>query len=522
MTDSSTAVRTALCRIASATVLVLLASACAMLPRDVERPVSHALADTAGTRLGRAVSADVATHAGTSGIFALPDPRDAFATRALLTLAAERSLDLQYYIWHDDTTGRLLFYYVWGAAERGVRVRILLDDANTKGLDETIAALDAHPNIEVRLFNPLPNRNLRAADYIFDLGRVNHRMHNKSFSADNQVAVVGGRNVGDEYFGAGDDIGFVDLDVMGVGPVVRDVSREFDLFWNSRYAYPAASVLPAIGADAVARKVAQWTAAREAPDAVRYRDALRNTPIIAKLQAGTLEFEWTTAQVVHDDPQKVDNVDDSDLLVARVDALMREPMREFDLVSPYFIPGPQGTQRLASMTARGVDVRILTNSWAATDVAPVHAVYSKYRHDLLEAGVHLYELRREGTEDRDDASSRPSGASAATGLHAKTFAVDRRQVFVGSFNFDQRSKRINTEMGIVIDSPALATRLAQMFDERVPQRAYELRLTADREGIEWIERGASGETRYAVEPDSSAPRRLWYRFLSVLPIEWLL
>src|SRR5215470_3752638 len=222
--------------------LVALAG-CASLPKNVERTPSSAFTDTSDTRLARGLAAAIAAHPGKTGVYPLPQGRDAFAARLLLVRAAERSLDLQYYIWHPDTSGSLLSKELWDAAERGVRVRLLLDDANTKGLDEAIAALDAHPNIEVRLFNPFANRGWRVGDFAGDFSRVNRRMHNKSFTADNQAAIVGGRNIGDEYLGADSAVEFADLDVMVAGAVVHDISTEFDAYWNSESAYPASSII---------------------------------------------------------------------------------------------------------------------------------------------------------------------------------------------------------------------------------------------------------------------------------------
>jgi putative cardiolipin synthase len=288
-------------RLLVAIALGLLFSGCASLPKNVEREASIALANTDDTRLGRAVSRMIAANPGRSGIHPLPNAREAFAARILLARAAERSLDLQYYVWQNDTTGQLLFDAVWQAAERGVPIRMLLDDANTGGLDPTIAALAAHPNIQVRLFNPLVNREFRLGNFITDFARVNRRMHNKSFTADNQVAIVGGRIVGDVYYGADTDVGFRDLDALAVGPIVRDVSREFDLYWNSESAYPSAVVIPAVARDDATRLRDKWQDVWQQPNALRYAGAVRDTPLVRGLLNGELEFEWTTAELVHDD-----------------------------------------------------------------------------------------------------------------------------------------------------------------------------------------------------------------------------
>jgi len=510
-----------------AMLLVALVSGCASLPENAGREPSTALGDTDATRLGRSVSPRAKANPGLSGIYPLPNARDAFAARVLLARTAERSLDLQYYVWHDDTTGRLLFSEVWQAAERGVRVRMLLDDANTKGMDPAIATLDAHPNIEVRLFNPFANRGFRLGDFAADFARVNRRMHNKSFTADNQVAVVGGRNVGDEYYGAGTDVGFVDLDVMVVGPVVRDVSREFDLYWNSEPAFAAARVVAPVSQGDAGAVRDGWEAVRSQPDAQRYVDAVRETPLVRQLLEGGLDIEWTTATVIHDDPMKVRHPpEESDThLLPHLERAMGRPARELDLVSPYFVPGTDGVEGLTTLGARGVRVRVLTNSLAGTDVGIVHAGYSKYRQPLLAGGTRLYELKAqpEGRRGVQEKERRGLASSSATGLHAKTFVVDRRRIFVGSFNLDPRSNRLNTEMGVVIDSPKLASLLAEEFDRRIPFYAYEVRLAPDGNGLEWIDRQSGRqETILTTEPNSDIWHRGWIQFMSVLPIEWLL
>jgi len=501
--------------------LGLLLSGCTGLPSLDGRSASSALEDTAGTRLARAIAPHIAAHPARTGIYALSAPLDAFAARALLAAAADKSLDVQYYIWHGDQTGRLLFEALWQSAQRGVRVRLLLDDNGVAGLDPTLAALDAHPNIEVRLYNPFASRSMRALGYLTDFSRLNRRMHNKSFTADNQASIVGGRNIGNEYFGAGHETLFEDLDVVAVGPAVGEVSKAFDLYWNSASAYPAASLLEAPGPQAAARLEADFAAARTDPGSAAYVKALRETPLVRELLDGRLPLEWTDARLLRDDPAKtLDTTGRTDvLLLAELLRSTARPEKSFDLISPYFVPGKEGAAALAALVQRGVAVRVLTNSLAATDVGAVHAGYAKRRHDLLRAGVRLYELKPTAQRDAPR-GSRASGSSSAS-LHAKTFSLDRSRTFVGSFNFDQRSALLNTEMGLMLDSPALGRQLAEGLDKQLPRGAYEVRLTAAGD-LEWIERGDASDTRYATEPGAGALRRGWIRFLSVLPIEWLL
>ena len=514
--------------------LPVLLAACATLPERDDPVPSSAFTDTCGTRLGRSICPAAAAQAGRTAVHALPNGRDAFAARYLLARAAERSIDVQYYIWRADTSGGLLAHALWEAAERGVRVRVLLDDATTAGLDPVLATLDAHPHIEVRLFNPFVNRGWRVGDYMGDFQRVNRRMHNKSFTVDNQVAVIGGRNIGDEYLGADSAVAYTDLDVVVAGTVVPEVSRSFDTYWNSPSAYPVATLLPRPSDTLNAQVRDQWTRLPYAGPAARYLEAVRNQRLVEEILTGTLPVEWVSARLLADDPAKVLRPPEDTALhmSPRLEEALGRPLNELILVSPYFVPGRRGTDSLLAIAARGVKVSVLTNSLAATDVPPVYAGYLRYREELLRGGVHLYELKpaaqppgegreRHGSGGSGSGGSSGSGSSGAS-LHAKTFAVDRQRVFVGSFNLDPRSARLNTEMGVVLESPRLATRLAQAFDDAVPRNAYEVRLSGDGQGLEWIERTDGGEVRHSSTPHAGALRLLWINFLSVLPLEWLL
>jgi putative cardiolipin synthase len=498
------------------------------LPALDGRTASTALINTADTQLGRyAVNANPG-DASKSGIYPLASPEESFAARALLARAAERSLDVQYYIWHGDTSGYLLFEECWNAAERGVRVRLLLDDNNTSGLDQTLAALDSHANIEVRLFNPFANRSMRLLGYLTDFGRLNRRMHNKSLTADSQVTIVGGRNVGDEYFALGEGMVFADLDVVAVGGAAGDVSVAFDLYWNSESAYPAESIVGKAGAAAITDLKAKFTATRSAPEAAHYLDALKRTRLIEALMLDQLTLEWAATHLVYDEPAKVlGDVPASDLLFTRMQQVLGDAEREIDLISPYFVPGEEGTKALAAYPGRGIKLRVLTNSLAATDVGAVHAGYAKRREELLRGGVQIYELKPDPLQDatREKSSAKGVGGSGGSGgsaasLHAKTFAIDRRRAFVGSFNFDPRSYSLNTELGVVIESPRLADSISATLDRDLARSAYEVVLKDG--GLEWVERTDQGEVRYDKEPKTGFWKRFGVGFMSILPIEWLL
>jgi len=502
--------------------LATLLSGCAGLPPLESREFTVAIADTQDTRFGRAVAADAAANPGKTGIHPLLEPLDAFAARVLLAGGAEKSLDVQYYIWNNDQVGNLLFEALWQAAERGVRVRLLLDDMNTGGLDPMLAALDAHANIEVRLYNPFVQRDARILGLMTDFGRLNRRMHNKSFTADSQVSVLGGRNVGNEYYAAGTGLAFSDLDVVAVGAAVRGVSRQFDLYWNCAHAYPVAGLLGAPGPEGTALLRERIASARADPVSEAFLEAVRTAPFVQELLARRLAMEWTPATLIHDDPAKTGGTTDAPgvLLFPELVRTMGRPEKSLDMVSPYFVPGEEGAEGLAALARRGVRVRILTNSLASSEASVVYSGYAKRRIDLLRAGVELFEFRpsalREASKGRTGI-----GSSSASALHAKTFSVDRSRIFVGSFNFDLRSAFLNTEMGLVIENANLAQKLSGAFDAAFPGAAYEVRLQPDG-SLVWIEQGATGDIRHDTEPEAGWFRRFGVTLLSLLPLDWML
>jgi putative cardiolipin synthase len=498
-------------------VAAALLAACASLPLPQDRTPSTALQDTADTRIGRTVAELARGHAGESGVYPLAQGLDAFAARARLADAAERSLDVQYYIWHDDMSGNLLLDALRRAADRGVRVRLLLDDNNTAGMDSLLSSLAAHRNVEVRLFNPTATRGWRALGYLTDFDRLNRRMHNKSFTADNQVTIVGGRNVGDEYFSAGQSLQFVDLDVIAIGDVVRHVSQDFDRYWASDSAYPAGQVLrPSPPAP---EPPPELLAGRAAMSAL-YLEALERQGFVREMMERRLAIQWGQVRMVSDDPAKgLGLANDDDLMWPRLLRAMKHPRQSLELVSPYFVPGAEGVAHLADMARQGVKVTVVTNSLEATDVAAVHAGYARRRKALLQAGIALYEMKR--VPSALEAQERRLGSSSASSLHAKTFAVDRSAVFVGSFNFDPRSARLNTELGFVIESAPMAAALSDAILGKLAGNAYRVRLAPDG-ALEWVEQGERGEIVHTREPGAGFWKQLGVGGLSLLPIEWLL
>ncbi|MEO7337322.1 MAG: phospholipase D family protein [Caldimonas sp.] len=449
----------------------------------------------------------------------LSNGRDAFAARIRLADIAERSLDVQYYIWQNDLTGTLLLDALRRAADRGVRVRLLLDDNGTRGLDDVMRTLVAHRNIEVRLFNPFATRSWRGLESVLDFARLNRRMHNKSFTADNQVTIVGGRNVGDAYFGTETGTLFVDLDVLAIGPVVADVSRDFDGYWASDSSYPAGSLFAS--ATPSLNEIVRDEADRieSSPEAAAYAEAVAQEPLVRKMAKRDITFEWAETHLVSDDPAKGRGEAADDMfMLPRLQRIMRPPTTELVVVSAYFVPGEVGVRYLDGLARSGVKVTILTNSLEATDVAAVHSGYSKWRPSLLAAGIELWETKRSAA---DVPVQMRYGGSSGSSLHAKTFEIDRRQVFIGSFNVDPRSKRLNTELGFVIDSPNMATDLSEALPARLAARAYRLRLSPEG-SIQWIEHLEGRELVHDNEPGTTFWQRIGVGVLSLLPIEWLL
>lgn len=456
-----------------------------------------------------------------TGVHALHEGAGAFATRMLLANAAERTIDAQYYIWHQDLTGLLLLRALREAANRGVHVRLLLDDNGIAGLDPILAQLDRHPRIEVRLYNPFTVRQVKPANYLFDFFRLNHRMHNKSFTVDGVATVVGGRNVGDEYFGTGPQPAYVDLDVLATGQVVEAVSEDFQRYWASASAYPLDLIVRHRAADASPLDIAYGRVAAT-PQHAEYKKIIGRTAVVRRLLAGDLPLEWTDVMLVSDDPVKtLGGARPDQLLVGRLADLMGEVRGKLDVISPYFVPGERGVSEFLALEERGVNVRILTNSMEATDVLLVHAGYAKYRGELLAGGVELFELKARSapTARRSDTGTLGSSGSS---LHAKTFAADQERIYIGSFNFDPRSVQLNTEMGFLIESADMATRMAESFDHGLTSVAYSLEL--DRGGnIRWRDRRPGlDDSLYASDPNTGAVKRAIVKALGWLPIQWML
>ena len=488
------------------------------LPSLEDRTDTSYIPPSDRTTLGAALLPGTSAHPGQSGVWPLADGREAYAARILLARSAEESIDLQYYIWQADATGWILLDEVRQAAERGVRVRMLLDDNGIPGLDAELSALNKMPNIEIRLFNPFTLRSPRLLSYAFDFNRLNHRMHNKSMTVDGIATIVGGRNIGNIYFDYGAGVHYFDADVLAVGKAAGEVSGQFDAYWSSGSSYPAERIL-ADAPGGLGSLAARTKTAWEGAIGTEYADAVAATELVKRMQAGTLRFEWSDVTLFYDHPAKgLGEADEDDLLLTRIIEISK-PERSFDLVSAYFIPGKNGTEILNDFAARGVQTRALTNALSATDVPPVHSAYIRYRGDLVDGGVDVLELRRMAMRERDLNLSEMIVGSASS-LHAKTFAIDGKKIFVGSFNFDPRSARLNTEMGLLIERPDMARGLARVLDDAT--QFYRVR--RDEKGdLIWIETDRDGSEKVlSGEPESTMFQRMVVRFVSWLPVEWML
>ncbi len=497
--------------------MLLLLAACAQLPERPDLPPEPAIPAAQGSQLDARIAPVEARNPGSAGFRLLSDGPEAFAVRAHSAKLAGRSLDVQTYIWHEDLTGRFLAHAVLDAADRGVKVRLLLDDMDARAKNYALAALAAHPNIAVRLFNPLASRAgslSMAFEFLGGFGRLNHRMHNKSWIADNRIAVVGGRNLGDEYFGASDEVNFVDLDFAMIGPVVRDVSASFDRYWNSTAVYPISALSPeAVTPAALAILRERLAPAIEEASHSRYAELLRRDDAVQRMLTGDWPATWSGEyRFVADDPLKalIEAGPERSEVAAMLRSATRNFQREMTFISPYFVPGKAGTAELVDAVRSGRRISILTNSLAANDVAAVHGGYSRYRRQLLAGGVGLWELKPERNTDAESSLFGSSGAS----LHTKALTLDGRMLFVGSFNLDPRSVSLNTEQGVLVWNEALTAQLEAIFHEKTAgSKAWQVSLLNG--DLHW----SDGSTEYDREPMASMGRRFQAWLARILPVE---
>jgi cardiolipin synthase C len=482
----------------------LVLSGCAGLPRHVQKTRSVAFQEPATTTLGRIVVSDEMGK-NLSGIRLLSSGDEALASLIALADHAERTLDIQYYIIHEDESTRALLHHVRLAADRGVRVRVLVDDLNTAGEDRRFLHLSSHANVEVRVFNPFTagrfstwTRLLASAT---DIRRINHRMHNKLFVADNALAITGGRNIGDAYFTLDPHSNFVDLDVVAAGPIVPELSASFDEFWNSKYAIPIGSIASAVNTEDASTPL------------VEAEPSVNANWLQQELDAHNVQLSWVPATVLVDRPAKIASEisPEEEVTIANdITALMKTANQELIIMSPYFIPGKQGVALISDLVARGVRVRILTNSLASTDSPLVDIGYARYRVALLKLGIELREMRPKlGQRHARFHPFRSSNAS----LHAKALVIDQKIVFIGSLNMDERSARINSELGLVINSADISRQVTSLLDDLSTDSSYKLQLDANGH-VEWVSGDAGAQKIWHTDPETSRTERVWLKILS--------
>src|SRR5713226_7154284 len=493
-------------------VLALLLSGCASLPRHVDKPLSIALKNPDATSLGGIVAAEEGGK-NLSGIRLLTSGEEALADLVALADHAERTLDVQYYIIHQDDSARILLHHVRLAADRGVRVRVLVDDLNTAGEDRRFMHLGEHANVEVRVFNPFPGGSsatwTRLLASVNDIPRINHRMHNKLLVADNALAITGGRNIGNEYFTRDPHYNFIDLDVVAAGAIVRELSASFDAFWNSKYAYPIASLAAPVSAEPAPPPLADGG------------DDLSTSWMEGELNSGHIPLVWVPATVLADRPAKIasETSPDEEVTIANnLAALMRSAKQELIVISPYFVPGKDGVALFAKLVDQGVHIRILTNSLASTDSPLVHNGYSHYRVALLKLGIELSEVRPKLGQKRK--RFHPF-KSANASLHAKALVIDQKTVFIGSMNMDARSARTNSELGLVIRSPDIARQVASLLDDISADGSYRLDLDGN-DQIVWSSGDPGAMREWHTDPETTRTQRFLLRLLAPFAPEELL
>lgn len=510
--------------------IAITVTGCSTLPKHkIESiPETTLQVDTAQTTLAQIIQPLQEQHPDLTGYLVLFEPLEALATRLSLIDKAEKRLDLQYYIWDNDKVGSLALHALIRAADRGVKIRLLIDDNNAKSTEGIFLALAQHPNIEVKLFNPYRFRKYRALDMILDLKRINRRMHNKSFIADHQVALIGGRNMTNQYYNVSDNYQFSDVDVMLVGTAVKDISHSFDEYWSHEYAYKVQEVVNQsahhLSYESLKRQLDEHY---ERVTVQNYLDLTSNSQAIDSLMSRDIQLDWVKAEVVKDSPDKIKSkAKKKEHLNFQLIQHLEQPEKNVDLISAYFVPEKKGAKMLTDLAKDGVKVRVLTNSFKANDVAVVHAFYGKYRQNLLEHGVQLYEFLPalnkndldKNTEDLAKKAKVSIKGLSRSSLHAKLMALDEKQVFIGSFNFDPRSAYLNTEIGVLLNSPPLAQAVHTTMDENLSKYAYKLVLDANKK-ITWQRQTPQGPVIYTKEPRMKWWQRAGIKMLSWLPIE---
>ena len=497
--------------------IIAVLSGCATVDFEYPKSETTVLTDTDDTYLGKRLAGLAEQHPGEAGFYPMADGIDALASRLLLAARAERTIDAQYYLIKNDIVSYAFINSLLDAADRGVRVRLLVDDFLLGGFDTGMAALDSHPNFELRIFNPFANRSMRFMDGVTSFSRINRRMHNKSFTVDNQVTIIGGRNIADEYFGAREDAKFGDLDVMGIGPIVDDISNMFDSYWNHERASPIAAFakMPDDPAAELVRFRTRLEEARQQVTTTKYAAAVKDK-VLEYIESDNSVFIWATYTLAVDSPDKIFKSKAES--VASIKTPLRESLlsarSEVIIISAYFVPRKAGVEALAKLQQSGVNVTIITNSLASNNQPTVHGGYAPSRKPLLKAGVKIYEVRADAHVLGSEIVSAEN--SKAT-LHTKAFIVDRREIFIGSFNFDPRSANINTELGVIIQSPELAALAADALLAALDEKTFEVFLN-EKGKLRWRGHENGEEVILKKEPQTTWSQRFAAGFFRMIPM----
>ncbi len=491
---------------------VVSAAGCATVPLDGDKSHSVFIADLGDTHYGRLADGWVDIHDGQSGFFPLAQGMDSLGARLDMAEKAEKSIDLQYFLMKDDTAGKVITNALLRAADRGVRVRFLLDDIFTTTPDRNLLLINQHPNIEVRLFNPISRRGIHWFNFIGNFSQANRRMHNKSFTVDAAISIVGGRNIADEYFQLKETSVFADLDVVAFGPIAREISKSFDVYWNHRLAVPIEQLLKEPNAGELVAVRAEIEEDVERIYAGIYHDALASD-LMQDLLSGRQPLFPANAEVLVDDPDKLENPVSEEFkqLAADLNQILQSAEHEIVFISPYYVPRDNGVEYARNLVDRGLRVVVVTNSLASTNHVPVHSGYTRYRRDVIRAGVEIYETRA----DAGRVAQAGDGPELFT-LHTKLIVIDRRYLFVGSLNLDPRSIDINAEMGLLIDSVELTGALAKALDELIPKLAYRVTLNDDGK-LEWHAMIDGAEVVESSEPQASTWLRIKAWFMKIAP-----
>lgn len=480
------------------------------------------------TDLVATISEQNKIHPDLSGYHPIVTGANAFASRSILTDMATRNIDAQYYIWHDDQAGQLLLKDLWEAAERGVIVRLLIDDFNSSAaLDQQLLRFSSHPNTAVRIVNPLMHRKFQALNFVTGLPRINRRMHNKSMTFDKQITIIGGRNIGNEYLSNDQNSQFADLDVLLIGKVVADIDNSFGSYWSAPISYDIETLvtLDEDGPTDFIEGLDQLGTNEKSDNQSSlslYKSAIADSSIDTDLLNKRIPFRWTDMQFLSDDVGKLTTSVPADTnLVQQLRTLLGRPDKELTIISSYFVPTKDGVDTLVELADSGINIKILTNSFDATDVTAVHSGYSQWRPKLLKSGIKIYELKSTASEEDRENKLWKARSQSSTSLHAKTFAIDDHQVFIGSYNVDPRSANINTEMGVIINDDELARQLHEALSDDLLSQAYEVKLTDDNH-LQWHTMENGEKKVYEAEPRVDLSDHIWLTIMSWLPIDWLL